>query len=215
MLVSPAEPKPFHALGDLSRTTEDYGADFLIPSRMGLVGVQRKEYNDLLASVTGDRIYRELLLMKRLDVGIWLIEGRPQWTNDGVLISRRQWTLSQHLGLICSMQQRGFWVLWTNTSQESIRLLSALPSWLNKVEHTSLTHRPKPQTSWGFKTDRDWGIHWWQSFPNIGPKVAANLYDTVGIPLTWNCTRKDLEKVDGVGKVRAEKLWRALGGEDA
>lgn len=214
MLVSPQEPKPFHALGDLSVRTEQYGVDFLIASTLGLVGVQRKEYNDLLASVTGDRLYRELILMKRLDIGIWLIEGRPQWTQDGVLISQRQWTLAQHLGLMCSIQQAGFWMLYTASIQESIQLISALPRWLNKSGHTSLMSRPKPKTSWGFRTDRDWGIHFWQTFDNIGPKVAANLYDTVGIPLGWTCTRKDLEKVVGVGKVRASKLWKALGGDD-
>lgn len=214
VLVSPAEPKPFHALGDLSIKTEQYGADFLIASPLGMVGVQRKEYNDLLASVTGDRVYREMILMKRLDIGIWLIEGRPQWTQDGDLISRRQWSVTQHLGLLCSIQLAGFWTLYTSTIQESMQLLSALPKWLNKAGHSSLATRPKPKSSWGFRTDRDWGIHFWQTFDNIGPKVAGNLYDALGVPLKWECTRKELESVAGVGKVRAAKLWKALGGED-
>lgn len=215
ILISPAEPPAIRNAfpdAELSLRTEALGVDFLFATRIGLVGVQRKEYSDLLASVTGDRLYRELLLMKRLDMGIFLIEGRPQWTNDGHLISRyaKLWTFQQHVGLLMSIQSSGFLIHYASGLQESILFLSALPKYLEKDQHTSLLSRPKPQTSWGVKTDRDWGIHWWQSHDGIGPIVAGNLYDALGVPVQWTCTEKDLAKVKGIGKVRATKLWKAL-----
>lgn len=187
--------------------------DFLYVTRVGLVGVQRKEYKDLLASVQGDRLYRELLLMKRLDQAILLVEGRPQWDTNGNLLSRTSWTFAQHLGLLCSIQSAGCWVLWTGTLQETERLLSLLPAWLDKESHSGLNHRPKPQTSWGIRTDQDWACHLLQSFPNIGPETAKNIYKYFGrVPLAWECTEEELMKVDGVGKVRARKLMEALNG---
>jgi ERCC4-type nuclease len=215
MLISPAEPPAIRNAfpdAELSLRTEELGVDFLYATRVGLVGVQRKEYMDLIASATGDRLYRELLLMKRLDLGIFLIEGRPQWTSDGHLLSKyaSQFTYRQYAGLLMSVQLQGFRMFWTGSHQESIQFLSALPQWVEKENHTSLLGRPKPQTSWGVRTDRDWGIHWWQSHDGIGPLTAANLYDALGVPVEWTCTEKDLAKVKGVGKVRAAKLWKFL-----
>lgn len=210
--MSPAEPAQLRALGEVSLKTEEYGCDFLYVTRVGLVGVQRKEYGDLLASVTGDRLYRELLLMKRLDQAVLLVEGRPQWTNDGQLLSRQQWTLAQHVGLLSSIQSEGVWVHYTSNLAESAMVLQRVAGWFNKDTHTSLLSRPKPQTSWGFRTDVDWACHVLMSFPNIGPQTAKNIYHHFGncVPLRWECTEEELMKVPGVGKVRAKKLMEAL-----
>jgi ERCC4-type nuclease len=215
VLISPAEPLAIRNAfpnATLSLRTEELGVDFLYATRVGLVGVQRKEYSDLIASAQGDRLYRELLLMKRLDIGIFLIEGRPQWTQDGHLLSKypNQWSYRQSVGLLMSVQSQGFKMFWTGSHQESIWFLSMLPAWVEKEQHTSLLGRPKPSSSWGIKTDRDWGIHWWQSHDGIGPIVAASLYDALGVPVEWTCTEKDLASVKGVGKVRAAKLWKSL-----
>lgn len=214
MLVSPAEPASLRALGTVSVKTEELGCDFLYVTKMGLVGVQRKEYGDLLASTIGsDRLYRELQQMKALDQGIFLIEGRPQWTIDGDLIGRQQWTVAQHLGLMCSMQLQSYWVLHTANLAESSQLLSNLSKWLDKEAHNSLNNRPKPTSSWGVRTNTDWACHLLQSFPNIGPETAKNIYRHFGrVPLSWECSEEELRKVEGVGKVRAKKLMEALNG---
>ena len=212
MLVSPAEPAAFKHLGQSSLKTEEYGVDFLFATRVGLVGVQRKEYNDLLASVQqGDRLYRELKQMKQLDVGIFLIEGQPLWTPDGNLLGRQQWTIRQHLGMMLSIQSRGYWILQAAGVLESIALLSILPKWFEKESHNSLETRPKPDSSWGFRTDKDWGCHLLQSFAGVGPQTAANIYNQHGLPLKWTVTEEELVKVPGVGKKRARRLMEALG----
>ena len=130
--------------------------DFLYYTKLGMVGVQRKEYGDLVNSVMGDRVYRECWLMKQLDIGIWVIEGRPQWTSDGQLVSRQKWTVHQHLGVIFSLQSRGFWVASTESLTGTANLLTYLSTWLDKDSHSGLDVRPNPQTEFGVTTEKDW-----------------------------------------------------------
>jgi len=67
MLVAPTEPMTLKALGTVSLVPEDYGSDFLWASPVfGLVGVQRKEASDFVASVMDGRLDKELAQMKQL-----------------------------------------------------------------------------------------------------------------------------------------------------
>jgi ERCC4-type nuclease len=210
MLVAPSEPASLRALGATSQVPESYGVDYLYTAGEQLVGVQRKEYHDLIASVQGDRVYRELLSMKQLDVAVWLIEGRPQWTSDGHLLTAPSWTRKHETGFVLSVQAKGYWVVWQGDQAGTRAFLEYLPTYLSK-EHSSLSGRPKPQKSeWGRVTDRDWGCHLWQSFPGIGPGVAGALWDAVGVPLRLTVAEKELSKVKGVGPKRAAGIVRAL-----
>lgn len=214
MFVSAAEPKSLQGLGTYSALPEKFGADFLIACPIGMVGVQRKEVHDLISSRADGRLARELAQMKALDIAVLLVEGRLRWTTDGVLsTSRSKWTRAQHLGLLFSIQSTGVWVNSAESVLESREYLSHLERWMMKETHAGIMTRPKPQTIWGSKSDRDWGIHVLQSFDGIGPGVAGAIFDLYGCPLRWTITKKDLEKVPGVGKKRADKMWHTLNGE--
>lgn len=213
-MVSSAEPASLRTLGTYSPLPEQMGADFLIASPAGLVGIQRKEVHDLIASRSDGRLARELAQMKQLDIAILLIEGRLKWTSDGVLsTSRSKWTRSQHLGLIFSVQSGGTWINSSESIQESREYLSALEKWFMKTTHKGLMTRPKPQTVWGSRNDRDWSIHVIQSFDGVGPGVAGAIVDKFGLPLRWTISKEDLESVSGVGVKRATKMWETLNGE--
>jgi len=214
VLVSHQEPPFLKALGEPSNRPEEYGVDFLYYTKLGLVGVQRKEYSDLIASVMGDRVYRECLLMKRLDIGIWVIEGRPQWTSDGELLSRQQWSIKHDFGIRLSLQSKGFWVISSDNLTGTANFLSYLSTWGEMALSSGLNVRPKPQTEWGQRTDQDWAVHLLQGFPMIGPETARNIFTTLGLPVMWSCTEEQLRTVPGIGKVRARKLWEALNGRD-
>jgi Holliday junction resolvasome RuvABC DNA-binding subunit len=82
-----------------------------------------------------------------------------------------------------------------------------------KADHKGINIRPKPQTKWGSRLDRDWGIHVIQSFDGVGPGVAGAIFDRFGVPMRWTITRKDLESVPGVGPKRAAKMWETLNGD--
>ena len=67
MLISPTEPPELKALGKLSLLTEKHGADVLImphASWEGMLGVQRKELKDLLASMSDGRFGEQMMKLK-------------------------------------------------------------------------------------------------------------------------------------------------------
>lgn len=213
MFVSAAEPKSLRTLGTYSPLPEEYGSDFLIVCPLGLVGVQRKEVHDLIASRSDDRLARELPQMKQLDIAILLVEGRLKWTSDGLLsTSRTKWTRAMHLGLLLSIQSQGVWVTSSESLQESREYLSHLESWMMKENHKGINIRPKPQTKWGQLTDRDFAIHFIQGLDGIGPGVAGAIFEKFGFPFTMTLTKEQLQSVDGVGPKRAEKIWRMFNG---
>lgn len=210
MLVSPAEPAVFRSLGVTSSVPETYGADFLYHSReFGLVGVQRKEVNDLVASVHDGRLQKEVMQWKALGKAILLIEGKLQWSDDGLLMAKSTWTRAQHLGLVLSMQSRGTWIVSTSGQADTIASLGLLTKWLAKTSHNTLDVRPTASSSsvWGRADSRDFGVHILQGFPGIGVVVAGRIYDHFnGVPLQWTVTEKELYVVEGIGKGRAKQL---------
>ena len=212
MLISPTEPEPLRALGRTSAIPERYGCDFLLLTKhLGQVGVQRKELSDLVASVYDGRLAKELDQMQALGQAILLLEGKPQWTVDGSLISRGQWTKAQHRGTLWSIHSRGLWIDTVASQAESIEYLSLLTRWCQKDRHHQLRSRPKAKSVWGTVGDRDWGIHLLQSFPGVGYETAASIFDKCGgVPLAWTVKPSELEGVDGLGKKRVGKLVELL-----
>lgn len=213
MLVSPTEPKLLRTLGKTSLVPESYGVDFLFTSPVfGLVGVQRKEIKDLVASVNDGRLAKELAQMKALGQAMIVIEGKPQWSNDGSMItSFSRWTIAQHLGTMWSMQLAGYWIATSASVDETSVLLSLFGRWIEKSRHVGLVSRPKPKDEFGRAGNRDWGIHLLQSFQGIGAEVAGRIYDHFdGVPLRWTVSEMDLLDVEGIGKTRAKSLMRSL-----
>lgn len=212
MLISPTEPERLRAIGRTSSIPESYGVDYLLLSKhLGQVGVQRKEISDFVASVYDGRLTKELDMMGALGQGILLLEGRPQWTVDGKLVSNGRWTKAQHRGTIWSIHSRGYWIDTVPTLTDSIEYLSLLTKWCQKDRHSSLRSRPKARSVWGTANDRDWGIHALQSFPGIGYEIAAAIYDKFGgVPLVWTVKPSELETVEGLGPKRVGRLIELL-----
>ena len=214
MLVSPTEPASLRALGKTSLVPEQYGSDFLFTStEFGLVGVQRKELSDFVASVVDGRLAKELGMMKRLGLSLLVLEGRPTWTNDGLATwTSTQWTMSQHLGTMWSVQLSGCWIVSSQGVTETSTLISAFTRWTAKPRHISLESRPGPAADeWGKVGNREWGIHLLQGFRGIGPIQAAAIYDHYrSVPLMWKVGLLDLLDVPGIGNTRAERLLEAL-----
>lgn len=209
ILCSAAEPASLRTLGPYSPLPESMGVDFLIPCPVGMVGVQRKEIHDLIASRGDGRLARELAQMKQLDVAILLVEGRLKWTSDGQLSSSRtRWTRSEHLGMLFSIQSSGIWVNSSPDLTESREYLACLEKWFMKENHKGINIRPKPQTKWGQLTDKDFCVHLIQGLDGVGPGVAQAIFEKFGLPFTLKLSKADLESVPGVGPKRAEKIWR-------
>lgn len=212
MLISPAEPRELRLLGNTSAAPEKHGADFLWYSKaVGMVGVQRKEINDLLASLADDRLAREIPLLQRLDIAMVLIEGRVEWTNDGFLLATSSpFTRAQYLGILWSLQSAGLWIGCSDSLTDTTQYLSAFYRWTTKERHTGLLRRTQKagRDEYGMRSDRAWQLHLLQGFPGVGYERAKAIVEYYGgLPLAWTGRLVD---VDGIGPVTAHRLETLL-----
>ncbi len=226
MLIAPTERHPITTLGKTSSLPEQYGVDILFPVQSTWVGIQRKEINDLVASVYDGRLARELAMMKRCTLSVLVVEGKPQWTMDGELMGRSQygnhgngkpgkstskWTRSQHRGLLNSVRSQGVWTDSTESASDTVDFARGLETWLKKEKHGMLHSRPGPETIWGSPTNRDYARHLIMGLPGVGGELADRILDQLGIPFGWCVSREDLLSVPGIGPKRADQMMRSLG----
>ncbi len=216
LVIAPTEPPSFKAIADvISMAPERMGVDAMWATKnWGMVGVQRKEFGDLLASVADGRLAREVAQMQRLGLAVLVIEGRPRWTADGELVDRfRRWSKSSHRGLVRSVQSKGVWVETSENTADTIEAVQDMIKWTAKDRHGSLDRRPKPTGAWGQASERDFALHLLQGIDGIGPVVAEAILDRFNnqVPWMWTCTFEELLTVPGLGPKTAEKAWAALG----
>lgn len=205
MLVSPAEHHPaLRELGPYDSTVESYGVDFLFPSKLGLVGVQRKTNADLIASLRGDRIQRELVQMSSggLDYAFILIEGNWNWGQRNKWGSRNNFTQSEYTGFLLSVQYHGINLLHTEDQYGTATALRTMELWFNKPgDHDSLLRKPKAKVSPE--------LHILQHFDGISLARAKAIYHHFGfLPLMWRVSREEMAGVPGLGKISVEKLGK-------
>lgn len=222
MIISGLEPDALKALGTVAGVPENYGADVLIVERGVKVGIQRKQFpGDFLGSLADGRLYQQLHAMQELDHAFLLVEGFGKWTLEGELMhdTFSRFTKKQFHGLMATVQMEfGTGVMQVRDLGESCLWLTNLELWLQKETHTSLKTRPgPPRGAWGTRDNRAFGLHFIQSFPGVGPELAARIYDHFnGVPVKWTVEGwKDLTAVPGIGKEKAQRIWRVLEEKDA
>lgn len=204
------------ALGRTSSVPERWGVDLLVPSLR--LGVQRKEVSDFVASLTGDRLAKEVQQMRRLQYRVLVLEGRWAWNADGQWAQGYQrFTIDQLEGALLSLQMEGVMVLQSRDMRDTVRCIGHLVSWAGKESHTALSSRPKYLMSqWGTRDNEDWQVWLVQGFERVGPKVAKAIVRTFGgAPLQWTVSETELRGVPGVGKVMARRLIGALADKKA
>lgn len=215
-LISPAEPPSIKVLGNTSDLVESYGADILWADQTigGWVGVQRKYFTDLLASVEDGRLQRELAQLTRCKLAFLAVEGRPHWTVDGKLNDKwlGRWDQLSYMSLLRSVMVKGVIVEYTNDEEHTIAYVRSLAKWIAKGEHHALDRRPKPGPDrWGHKTNRATQLHILQGVDDIGPIQAGAILDHCGeLPLRWTLTEKEMLGIKGIGKGKVKKMVAAI-----
>lgn len=221
ILVAPSEPKAFTVLGERSALPETYGADFLAFPAGKLLGIQRKECSDLVASLRDDRLSRELSQVQALDRSVLIVEGTWGWRDDmatkvhgGNGKGSSGFTRAQFDGVMLSCQVNGMLVMHSTDIQDTIRLIVQTVRFFERDDHDSLFVRPKYRADeWGTAAHRGWGRHFYQAFPSIGVEMAGVIYDEIGIPLTWDGGIEErLKKIRGLGPKRIATLMGAFNG---
>lgn len=218
MFVSPAEPAKIKlALGDeckVSSLPEKYGCDMLFYTQGQWVGIQRKEVNDLLASVNDGRLAKETQQMQsHCTTKILIVEGQVRWTNSGEMYGQnfgRKWNKKQWKALLWSVRQKGIWVEFTDDAQDTAEHCLWLQQWLGKSAHRGLDTRPGPTSIWGNPRNEDYQRHLVQGFPGVGYELAERIVEKFGVPFKWNITIEQLMEIPGIGKKKAEKIWACL-----
>jgi ERCC4-type nuclease len=217
IFVAPTEPPELRAIADkVSILPENYGVDVFFFANSRKVGVQRKEYKDLIASTNDGRIVKEVLQMEALDYKILLVEGDMKWTDDGNLIlpfATDTWNRNRWDGLLWSIQDRGVWVMYTDGLTGpfgTIGLIPRLESWFSKTSHSSLATRPgTAKPLWGgVASDRDYAVWFMQGVPGIGAELAGRIYDKLGLVFGLEVGIDELMTVEGIGKGKAEKICK-------
>lgn len=213
MLIAPTEPPSLRALGTVSMYPESHGVDLIFVARGRWFGVQRKEFSDLLASMTDGRIGQQVSMMQGLAGAMVVIEGlgSARWADDGRLIDQYHTvTRDQIRSLLWSVRSRGIWVDQTDNLADTIRLVSAFEAWCKKPAHTSLDVRPGPVSMWGKADNRDWQLHFLQGLPGVGVELARRIVDTLGMPVGWQVTRDELLSIDGLGPKKVDRIMAML-----
>lgn len=223
MLVSPAEPAVLRKLGQVSlKRTEELGVDFSWSAKGKWWGVQRKEIGDLVASMRDGRLAKELAQMAdgRLHQAVLLVEGPMDFGGGGeaqVLLNGGAWgkpvSRRQMLGLEWGVQSRGVWWARSKGMQDTVQYLQDLEAWTKKEKHGSLLTRPGVQSVWGTPDSKDYGVHLLMGLPGVGHELAERIWDKFGgVPWTWGYSniREALMEVEGIGKVKADKILAAL-----
>jgi ERCC4-type nuclease len=217
-LIAPSEPPIIKTLGRVSSVPERHGADILWYDRAtrAVIGVQRKEYHDLLGSVADGRLAREVKQLKSTKVAHLIVEGRPRFTPDGHCTEQylTRWTRAAYRSLLRSVQGRGIFVEHSDSTADTVSLVEEIYRWTAKGDHVSLDRRPTPTgNNWGQLTDKDWACHMLQSIDGIGPKQATAIWMHFGgkLPIELTATRAQLLTVPGVGPIVADKITKAFG----
>lgn len=220
MFIAPTEPTALKAIGKVSSRPERYGVDVLFPAQGEWCGVQRKEISDLIASVHDGRLQREVAQMQHLAKRMVLVEGRLQWTSDGVLLGKgfgRDWTRAMHDGMMWSLQDRGIWVGTAANIGETVAAVLRFQKWCKKTKHTALTRRPGPAgDAWGTVGSKDFGMHLLMGIEGVGPELADAIWERFGgVPLEWSVGRDELLGVKGLGPKKVDRMMAAVRGRDS
>ena len=213
MLVGTNEHR-LAALGLFSPLCDQLGADFIILGVNGITAIQRKEVNDLVASLHDHRMFD--FLTKRTEQvahSVLIIEGDWDWDRTGTSRRCRGFTEAQYRGLKWSMQfQHNVIVEETRDLEHTASLLPRLELWLqtHDAKKSSLLSVQK-QPSWGDKKKAT-ALRVLQCVPGVSLGMASRLYDALGLPVALTCTDKELSAVPGFGKVRVAAMKETFGG---
>ena len=119
-------------LGKVSSIPERFGADvlWLEPAIGGTCAVQRKELGDYISSVQNGMLAKELQKMSPVKMAFLILEGRPQWTPDGMLADRfARMSRQQYRSLMRSIQARGILVEYSDDLADTVSLIEQIAAW--------------------------------------------------------------------------------------
>lgn len=197
--------------------TEQYGADVLGGTTDGLIAWQRKTTTDLIASVKDGRLASSVLKLRMVKYPVFIHERNVSFTSDGQVYAKygSGWTREQIRNLLRSMSyEHGIRTEETTDIQDTAHAIIELLKWMNKAgKGLGPITRGKllARNQWNVTDKRSWAVFFLQGIDGVGPKRAEAIYEAhKRLPVKWDTTIAELELI--VGKVTAERIWKALNG---
>jgi ERCC4-type nuclease len=188
---------------------ETFGCDLLFAANGRWAGVQRKEFKDLISSIRDGRLGEQIAKMS--DPGLCyrmvVVEGSAKWTMSGDLVGRYGGGVTRQSlrKILWTARANGLWVDFSDSLDDTVRLLETFEEWCKKDVHRSLSGRPAVRSQWGTVNSRDYQVHLLQGLPGVGPELAAKILDQVGMPMMLD-PQSDLLSVSGLGPKRVAAI---------
>lgn len=230
ILLSPSESSLSEKLGSDAITSplpEQKGADILIFSKHGLIGLQRKEVpNDFISSFTDGRMSRSTSLLTGSCRFTRLIaEGKFKFFPDQRLVTGKidpktkrpepsRFTRKHIRGMIFDIEFiRGIMIDWTDDIDDTVDYIRGLVDFVTKGKHLGLYSRPSVKGAWYVPSASEVQLWLLQGFQGVGPQLAENIIQHFGgrMPIAWTCTLDELKSVPRLTSKRAEEMWGLLG----
>lgn len=184
---------------DIERRTITPG-DYIVSSECG---IERKTINDFINSVFNGRVFDQVSrLLEVYEKPILILEGDVEEELEKRDNPRSFW------GALLKLQSdMGITVLSTPSILHTSNLLYTLSKRLQKKNKKNITIQHKPR----LLTQKDLQIYVVSSLPNIGEEIAERLLNYFGtVREVFLADTSDLIKVEGVGKIKAEKIVNIL-----
>ena len=165
--------------------------------------IERKTTGDFMSSVFSGRLFKQAQALKEYySQPILLLEGDIEFELDQRRNPRAFW------GALLKLQlDFGIAVMPTPSPLHTVHLLFTLARRLQrpKTEKIIIQHKPR------LMSDNDRQIYAVASLPNIGDQTARRLLDHFNtVREVFHADSDEMVKVEGLGKIRAERLKRIL-----
>jgi ERCC4-type nuclease len=187
LLVAPTEPPQLRAIGVTSLLPEDHGVDLL--DMVSRVGIQRKTYADLHASLLDGRLAKQIEQIQHsqyLSHAVMLIESGTFGLDIPMSDQAR-------LKLLLSIQGAGYSILHTTNVRDTAKQVPVIVEYFRSGEHTSVIKQPRISTNWQ--------LGMLQMLPGVGIVTARRILSIVEEPIVLD------EKIE---EVVGSKKWAKI-----
>jgi ERCC4-type nuclease len=217
ILISPSEPAELRQMLKAvnSPLCEKLGCDVLAPTKKGLLGVQRKEASDFIASLEDGRLAKQLpLLVNNTALPVLLLEGSFHFNVENHLQfgtrATRYTKQGIHNLIRSAVYCNGVSVEYSADLADTPVIIGELIDFINR-EHKSLLKRPKLQGVWGKPTPVEALGYFYQGIDSVGVVLSQALMKKYPCPTDLiNASFNDLQALPQIGKQRAEKIFTFL-----
>lgn len=190
-------PDLLSRLGCQVKRTSLKAGDYIINDS---IIIERKSKDDFVLSLMQGRLFKQCLLLQKSGyVSTILIEGNPYHSAHDV---SREAIRGALLSVSLAWQIP---VNYSANSNDTAELIMMIARQNPKETYMLQRYGYKP------KTLRKQQLHFLQGLPSIGPKLALKLMNHFGnLVQILASNEEELAQVPGIGKEKANKIWRFL-----